>query len=171
MYTRCWLCVSKAFLFLFLFLFFCFLGPHVWHMEGRSQARGWTGAAAACLHHSHSNAGSKLHLWPTPQQHQIFNLLSKARDWTLILMVTNPIRYPWTTVGILMLAKLWSKSFCLRGNENILVDEWNVENRAFRVFTELEYSRIRHWGDNLRWSHGTWCIVGTRIFVEWMSKN
>ena len=33
---------------------------------GRSQARGPIGAAAACLHHSHSNAGSELHLRPTP---------------------------------------------------------------------------------------------------------
>ena len=32
---------------------------------GGSQARGWIGATAACLHHSHSNAGSELRLWPT----------------------------------------------------------------------------------------------------------
>jgi len=29
--------------------------------------RGQTGAAAASLHHSHSNTISKLHLLPTPQ--------------------------------------------------------------------------------------------------------
>ena len=34
---------------------------------GSSQARGRTGAAAASLHHSHSNVGSKTHLRPTPQ--------------------------------------------------------------------------------------------------------
>ena len=34
---------------------------------GGSQARGWTGATAAGLHHSHSNVGSELNLWPTPQ--------------------------------------------------------------------------------------------------------
>ena len=34
---------------------------------GGSQARGLIGAVAACLHHSHSNVGSKLHLQPTPQ--------------------------------------------------------------------------------------------------------
>ena len=34
---------------------------------GGSQARGRVGAIAAGLHHSHSNAGSELHLWPTPQ--------------------------------------------------------------------------------------------------------
>ena len=34
---------------------------------GGSQARGPIGAAAAGLHHSHSNAGSELCLQPTPQ--------------------------------------------------------------------------------------------------------
>ena len=33
---------------------------------GGSQTRGWTGAAAASLHHSHSNEGSKQHLWHEP---------------------------------------------------------------------------------------------------------
>ena len=35
--------------------------------HGGSQARGLIGAAAADLHHSHSNAESKMHLPPTPQ--------------------------------------------------------------------------------------------------------
>ena len=34
---------------------------------GSSQARGQTGAAAAGLHHSNSNMGSKPSLWPIPQ--------------------------------------------------------------------------------------------------------
>ena len=34
---------------------------------GGSQARGLIEAVAACLHHSHSNAGSEPHLQPTPQ--------------------------------------------------------------------------------------------------------
>ena len=34
---------------------------------GGSQARGWIRAAASGLHHSHSNTGSELHLWPTPK--------------------------------------------------------------------------------------------------------
>ena len=33
---------------------------------GSSQTRGRIGAMAASLHHSHSNAGSKLCLWPIP---------------------------------------------------------------------------------------------------------
>ena len=35
--------------------------------SGTSQARGQIGAAAAGLHHSHSNEGSELHLLYTPQ--------------------------------------------------------------------------------------------------------
>ena len=34
---------------------------------GSSQARGWTGASAAGLQHSHSNTRPKQHLQPTPQ--------------------------------------------------------------------------------------------------------
>ena len=34
---------------------------------GSSQARGQIGAAAASLHHSHSNTRSELHLQPMPQ--------------------------------------------------------------------------------------------------------
>ena len=33
---------------------------------GGSQSRGWIGATAASLQHSHSNSGSEPHLWPTP---------------------------------------------------------------------------------------------------------
>ena len=35
--------------------------------HGGSQARGQIGAVAAGLHHSHSHAGSKPHLRPTPE--------------------------------------------------------------------------------------------------------
>ena len=50
-----------------IFYFFVFfLGPYLWHMEA-PQAKGQTGATATCLHHSHSNVGSKPCLCPTPQ--------------------------------------------------------------------------------------------------------
>ena len=52
--------------FVFLFLFFAFFRAALEVYRG-SQARGRVGAAAASLHHSHSNAGSKLHLKPTQQ--------------------------------------------------------------------------------------------------------
>ena len=48
------------------FFFFCLFraAPTAY---GGSQARGQVRSTAAGLHHSHSNAGSKLHLPPTPQ--------------------------------------------------------------------------------------------------------
>ena len=50
----------------FFFFFWPFLGP-LPVAYGGSQARGRIGAVAAGLHHSHSNAESKLHLQPIPQ--------------------------------------------------------------------------------------------------------
>ena len=50
-----------------LSLFFRFRAAPVAH--GSSQARGRIGAVAASLHHSHSNAGSKLCLRPAPTAH------------------------------------------------------------------------------------------------------
>ena len=52
--VKVFLCVFKSFLAVLV-------------AYGCSQVRGQIGAAAASLHHSHSNAGSELHLWPTPQ--------------------------------------------------------------------------------------------------------
>ena len=46
------------------FFFFFRVEPMAY---GSSQAKGKIRAAAASLHHSHSNAGSKLHLLSTPQ--------------------------------------------------------------------------------------------------------
>ena len=68
---------------------------------GSSQARCRIGAVADDLHHSHSNAGSEMHLQPTPQLTQcwILNLLSKARDPTHILMGASWVYYCWATMG------------------------------------------------------------------------
>ena len=52
--------------FFFFFFFFDFL-PYLGLLQLDSQARSPIGAIAAGLHHSHSNAESQLHLWPTPQ--------------------------------------------------------------------------------------------------------
>ena len=51
----------------FFFSFFLFFTAAL-TAYGRSQARGWIGAAAARLRHGHSNAGSKLSLPPTPRR-------------------------------------------------------------------------------------------------------
>ena len=67
---------------------------------GGSQARGQTRAAAAILHHSHSNSRSKPRLrHHSSQQRWILNPLSEARDWTHILMDTNRVHFHWTTMG------------------------------------------------------------------------
>ena len=55
-----------AYPYLFFFFFFClFKAPPTAY--GGSQTRGQTRAVATGLHHSHSNAGSKPCLQPTPQ--------------------------------------------------------------------------------------------------------
>ena len=54
----------------FCFVSFCFafcLFRATPVARGSSQARGQVGAAAAVLHHSHSNAGSEPRLQPIPQ--------------------------------------------------------------------------------------------------------
>ena len=69
--------------FFFFFFFFFFWLPY----RG-SQARSPIGAVAASLCHSHSHAGSKLSLRPTPQLTAMpFNPLREARDQTHNLIV------------------------------------------------------------------------------------
>ena len=59
---------NKALLVFASFFFFVFClfraAPAAY---GGSQSRGPTGATAAGLHHSHSSAGSEVHLQPSPQ--------------------------------------------------------------------------------------------------------
>ena len=82
-----------------LFFFFFFLFGAAPAVYGSSQARGRIGATPASLHHSHSNAGSKMCLPPTPQtqQHQILNPMSRARDWSCVPMDTCWACYCWAT--------------------------------------------------------------------------
>ena len=82
----------------FFFFSFCFFRATTTAYEG-SQGRGWIGAGAAGLRHSHSNAKSKLHLQPTLPLATMLILkpLSEARDGTSILMgiswVLNPLSH------------------------------------------------------------------------------
>ena len=55
---------SRAFCFFILFFVFSMAALTA---HGGSQARGLIGAVDTSLYHSHSNAGSELHLQPTPQ--------------------------------------------------------------------------------------------------------
>ena len=50
-----------------IFFFFFVFSRAMPAAYGGSRARGLIRAVASTLHHSHSNAGSKLHLQPTPQ--------------------------------------------------------------------------------------------------------
>ena len=54
---KCWFKKEGVIFFFFLY----FLGLHPWHMEA-PRLGGLIGAAAAHLHHSHSNTGSELRL-------------------------------------------------------------------------------------------------------------
>ena len=93
------------FLFFFFFFFFCFFGT-VPTAYGGSQARGWIGAAATDLHHSHSHTESEPCLWPTPQLLAMLDrsathwaepgieLTSSGTSWILVRFVTC-----WATMG------------------------------------------------------------------------
>ena len=68
---------------------------------GGSQARGWMGAAAVSLHHSHSIIGSECicNLHHSSHQCWIPSRLSKAIDGSSILMDTGQICFQCTTMG------------------------------------------------------------------------
>ena len=68
---------------------------------GSSWARSWIGAAAASLHHSHSNIRSSC-IWDLCHslwQHRILNPLSEARDGTCNLVVPSWIHFCCVTTG------------------------------------------------------------------------
>ena len=90
---------------------------------GCSQARGWMGAKAGGLYHSHSNIQSELHLWATLQlvAMLILNPLKEARDRTCILMATcwalSLLSHNENTYLILLILSLsaWKLYQCRRG--------------------------------------------------------
>ena len=63
----CFLWLSFYFFFLFFIFLVVFLFRATLVAYGASQIRGLIGAVAAGLHQSHGNAGSELHMRPTPQ--------------------------------------------------------------------------------------------------------
>ena len=89
-------CLKYFFLSLSLSFFFGLLFRALPEAYGSSQARGWVGAAAAGLSHSHSNTRSESHLQPTLQLTAMPDpySLSEARDWTYILIDTSWVHKP-----------------------------------------------------------------------------
>ena len=80
-------------------LFYFFRAAHATY--GSSQGRGWIGAAAARLHHSHTTCYLSCvcnlhHSW---WQHWILYPLSEARDWTCILKDISWVCYHRATTG------------------------------------------------------------------------
>ena len=89
------------FIILFFILLFLLFFRAVPVAYGSSQARGWIRAAAAA--YTTATATQDLtyvcSLYHSLEQHQILSLLSKARNWTHILMDTSWVCYCWTATG------------------------------------------------------------------------
>ena len=137
--------LAQAFIFhLHVFLFFCFLGPHPQHkevprlgVELELQLPMYT-TATATQDLSH---GCDLHR--SSWQHQIPNPLSKARNWTHILMDTSQIRYSWATLGtpgnVLIMVVLWQHIIGVGINKISLVsDKYSVSHHIVCVCVSLE---------------------------------
>ena len=98
---------------IYIYIFFLFRITPV--ACGSSQARGWIGAADACLYHSHSNLRSEPCLQSTPQfttnttAQGTINPLCEAWDQNCILMDTSQIHYCWTTMGTPWMSMYWEK--------------------------------------------------------------
>ena len=93
-----------------------------------SQARSWIRTRSANLHHSHSYAGSKPHLRPTPQQRRILNPLSKEPEisWFLVGFLSTA---PWRELLFLLLLNP-STSMNKSLNEN-LTCHWSFPKLSF----------------------------------------
>ena len=85
----------------FFFSFFFLLFRAALAAYGNSQVGGQIRATVTSLHHSHNNTGSEPRLWPTSQLMPMLipNPLSKARDWTCILVHTSWIHFCCATTG------------------------------------------------------------------------
>ena len=100
-YTEGKLLKHMVILFLFIYFLLFRAAPMAY---GSFQARGWIRATdAASLYHSR-NAGSKPHMWPTPQLMATPDPwpTEKARDQTLILMNTGQIHFCCAKMGMLL---------------------------------------------------------------------
>ena len=74
-----------------IILFFVYLGPRLWHMEVPR-----LGVESELQPPAHTTATGTNRMWDphhSSQQHQIPNPLSKARDWTHVLMNASQVCY------------------------------------------------------------------------------
>jgi len=114
-----------------VFFFFC-LFRAVLVAHAGFQARGWIGAIATSLHHSHSNPRSEPHLQRTPQLMVmlILNPLSKATDQTCILMDASQICFLWDAMGTPLIVVL----ICI----SLILSFWHFLSLSF-FFLSLSF--------------------------------
>ena len=100
---------KRWFFFVCLFVFcFLFLFTATTMVYGSSQKRGQIGAAAASLHHSHSNNRSEPYLWPTTTcsntgslTHWVRPGIQPTSSWRPHWVLINPLSHSgnsWTKV-------------------------------------------------------------------------
>ena len=105
----CWLFSFFFLSFFFLLIFYFFRGIPVAY--GSSQGRGWMGATAAGLHHSHSNMGSKPHVTYTTTQGTTSSLthwerpgIEPTSSWILVGFITAEPQWELLLVICLLLS-------------------------------------------------------------------
>ena len=82
------------------FSFFCFLGPHLWHMEvPRIEVESELQLLAYAIDTAMGDPSHVCDLHKSSQQHRILNLLSKARSRNHNFMVPNQICLFWAMMG------------------------------------------------------------------------
>ena len=101
-----------------------FLGPHLWHIEVPRWMRGPIRAAAASLHHGHSNMGSKSWHW-SPDRGRPGN--KPASSWILVWFLSR-----WTTIGTIPLEYCfphfsWDMTFAVRTSPKFLSQIGNFQ--------------------------------------------
>ena len=117
-----------------LFCFFLRAAPVAF---GRSRARGWMGAAAARLYHSHSNTGSEPHLQPTTQ------LLATPDPKPTEQGQGLNLHHQWILVTVLNLLSHNGKAcMCLTGTCSILVTKYCILDTIVVIIRIFLGSRI-----------------------------